>query len=209
MNKVYYNDVINFKGIDLEDKASVFDTILEDRKAGLDAKRFFLNYISPEELEQFDFSNLDSLRAFRRKCLTINDPLVHMGGCNMHPDCVDRGLRYSGIKMSDPKEEVYGTFDRHEGILIYSPIFPRFSEERDLIKFAREVYFTSLSFEDVMLREVDAAQEYKLHVDNYKTAKDVATYGSYVMESISRDEMINFINNPSEGEKIRNKALRY
>lgn len=209
MSKVYYNDVINFKEIELYDKKSIFDTILEDRKGGLDAKRFFLDHISPEELEQYDFSNLESLRAFRRKCLTMDDPLVRMGGCNMHPEYVERGLRYSGIKMCDPEEQVYGFFDRHEGILTYSPILPRFAEERDLIKFAREVYFTSLSFEEIMLREVDVADECMLHVDNYKTSKDIAKYGPYVMESISKDEMINFIKNANEGEKIRNKALRY
>lgn len=209
MDKVYYNDVINFKALEVDGEASLFDTILEDRKKGIDSKRFFLDYISPEELEKYDFSDLESLRAFRRKCLTMDDPLVRMGGCNMHPEYVEKGLRYSGIKMSDPNEVFYGTFDRHNGILTYSPIFPRFAEERDLIKFAREVYFTSLSFEEIMLREVDVAEEYKLHVDNYKTSKDIAKYGPYVMESISKDEMINFINDPSAGEKVRNKALKY
>lgn len=209
MDKVYYNDVINFKALEVDGEASLFDTILEDRKKGIDSKRFFLDYISPEELERYDFSDLESLRAFRRRCLTMDDPLVRMGGCNLHPEYMEKGLRYSGIKMSNPEGDIMGSFDRRDGILTYSPLFPHFYEERDLIKFAREVYFTSLSFREIMLREVDVAEEYKLHVDNYKTSKDIAKYGPYVMESISKDEMINFINNPSASEKVCNKALKY
>ena len=32
--------------------------------------------------------------------------------------------------------------------IIYSPIFPRFYEERNNIKFAKDIYFTTLPFEN-------------------------------------------------------------
>lgn len=209
MERVYYNDIINFQELVVDNDKSLFDSILASRKGYIDEKRFFLDYISPEELELYDFNDLESLRAFRRKCLTMDDPLIKMGGCNMHPDYLEKGFRYSGIKMSDPSEEIKGIFDRHDGVLTYSPIFPRFYEERDLIKFARERYFTTLTFEEVLRREVEDAEEFRVHVDNYKTSKDIAKYGPYVMENVSKDEFIEFINNPDLGEKIKSKALRY
>ncbi len=209
MAKIYFNDIINFKEIDVDENSSLFDTILKSRKGELDAKRFFVDYISPEELALYDFNNVDSLKAFRRKCLTMDDPLVRMGGCNMHPDYLSKGFRYSGMKMSDANGDIIGSFDRHDGVLTYSPLLPRFFEERDLIKFAREVYFTSLTFEEIMMREVEQADEFKLHVDNYKSSRDVAAHGIYVMESINKEEMIDFIKNPSAGEEVRKKALKY
>lgn len=49
-----------------------------------------------------------------------------MGGCNLIDSELDRGIRYSGIKMSDPTGKVFGNFNIGDGKIIYSPIFPHF-----------------------------------------------------------------------------------
>lgn len=38
-------------------------------------------------------------------------------GCNLRKENVEKGIRYSGIKLSDPSEEISGVFDRHARVL--------------------------------------------------------------------------------------------
>lgn len=209
MTKVYKNDVINFEEMEINDSGSVFEQILESRKREIDSKRFFLRYISPEDLDRYDFSNLESLKEFRNRCVVGTNPLVPMGGCNVREESIEKGLRYSGMKLSDPSKEIRGTFDRHGDILTYSPIFPMFYEERDLCKFARDVYFSTLTFEELLMREIDEASDYYLHVGRYSNAKEIAKNGQYKMEQISKDDMINYATNPEMGEEVYRKYLKY
>lgn len=65
-------------------------------------------------------------------------------GCNLRKENVEKGIRYSGIKLSDPSEEISGVFDRHARVLTQSPIFQQFYQERDLCKYAKDAYFTSV-----------------------------------------------------------------
>ncbi len=209
MEKYYKNDVINFEEGNIEDSESLFEHILESRKGGIDSKRFFLDYISPEEIAKYDFNDVESLKAFRERCVYGNSPLILMGGCNLNEEHVKNGLRYSGIKLSDPEGKIMGTFDRHGEILTYSPIFQAFYDERDLCKFAREHYFTTLTFEELLMREFDLAREFYVHIGSYSTAKEIGKYGSYKMEKITKDEMVEFARDPEKGESVRRKYLKY
>ena len=55
--------------------------------------------------------------------------------------------------------------------IIYSLIFPRFYEERDNIKFAKDIYFTTMPFEKIMYMQINLAKEFYIHTDNYMTIK--------------------------------------
>jgi len=111
----------------------IFKIILAQRKNNLDQKRFFIDYIQQEELSKYDFNNKDSIKSFRRICATIDSPLIRMGGYNMDPIYLNDDIRYAGIKMSDPSEKILGSFDIRNGIITYSPIFPHFYKERDIV----------------------------------------------------------------------------
>ena len=54
---------------------------------------------------------------------------------------------------------------------------------------------------------IDFATEFYIHTGNYNDAKDIANYGSYIFERVSKDEMIEYATNPKLGEKIRKRCL--
>lgn len=107
--------------------------------------------------------------------------------------------------MSDPYGKIFGTFDIRDRIVTYSPIFPHFYEERDLCKFANDTYFTTMKFEDIMLVQIDKATEYFVHLGNsYK----IGVTSLYVLQRVTKDQMMAFVCNPEEGEKIYKRVLK-
>lgn len=144
---------------------------------------------------------------FRDDCLKLTSPLQPMGGCNLVKEEVQKGIRYAGKKISDPSGKVLGSFNVNEGKIIYSPIFPYFYDERDNIKFANDTYFTTMTFEEIMQRQIDLATEFYIHTGNYMALKDIAKYGDYIFEKISKDQMLEFLYQPDAGEKVLRKHL--
>ena len=211
MNKVYYDDIFSFNEYELEQGEEVFGRILKERERMMDTKRFFLNFISKEELMKYDFNDKKSLNEFRELCLTFKSPIRKMGGCNLRFDICDEyknDIRYAGIKLSDPMGLIPGQFDMRNNVLTYSPIFPFFYIERDLIKFANDSYFTAMTFEEIIMNMINSASKYYVHTDDYYRPKDLVKYGNYVLEEISKDEMIEFATNGQLGEKILKRYLK-
>lgn len=207
MPNVFQDQIINFRQYDIDSNDNIFSQILDIRKTGLDSNRFFLKYISKEDLSKYDFSNEESLNEFRDICSTYNSPLKRMAGCNLRPEKLEKGIRYAGIIISDPNKKVLGQFDIIDDRIIYSPIFPFFYEERDLIKFANDEYFTTISFEDLVLNQINHANRFFVHVGNPKTIKDYNKYGDYIMDEIGKEQMIEYLAIPEKGEKVLKKYL--
>lgn len=187
-------------------KKDIFETILEHREDERDKDRFFIKYIPWEKLYGYNFSNPADVQRFTDTCNSIDTPLMLMGGYNMDPRYLNDDVRYAGIKMSDPYGKIYGVFDIRDGIITYSPFFAPFYEERDLCKFARDEYFTAMTFEEIMLGQIEKAKECRLHIGNYKSIKDIIQYGQYILEPVTKVEMISFVQNPEEGAKVYQKA---
>ena len=131
-----------------------------------------------------------------------------MGGCNVKKDMLGTDIRYAGIKLSDPACNIIGQFDIRNHVMTYSPIFPCFFEERDLCKFARDDYFTNLSFFDIFMNQVQFCTEYYVHTSNYNKARDLIKHGSYRLKRISKDEMIEYGTNPELGKRIVKKYYK-
>ena len=205
MNKIYRDEIIQFNQFDLREDGDIFQTILDERKNERDSQRFFLEFLPQDIADKYDFNNLESLWKFRDDCLKLTSPLQPMGGCNLVKEEVQKGIRYAGKKISDPSGKVLGSFNINEGKIIYSPIFPHFYDERDNIKFANDTYFTTMTFEEIMQRQIDLATEFYIHTGNYMALKDVAKYGDYIFEKISKDQMLEFVYQPETGEKVFRK----
>ena len=205
MNKIYRDEIIQFNQFDLREDGDIFQTILDERKNERDSQRFFLEFLPQDIADKYDFNNLESLWKFRDDCLKLTSPLQPMGGCNLVKEEVQKGIRYAGKKISDPSGKVLGSFNINEGKIIYSPIFPHFYNERDNIKFANDTYFTTMTFEEIMQRQIDLATEFYIHTGNYMALKDVAKYGDYIFEKISKDQMLEFVYQPETGEKVFRK----
>lgn len=208
MIKYFKDDIYRFNEYTMEENGDIFQSILEERKDEFDQKRFFLQYLSMEYLSKFDFSNEDSLREFREMNLRSDSFLQIMGGCNLHPDSLKKGIRYSGIKMSDPKNIISGIFDIRDSKITYSPIFTPFFEDRDLCKFAHDAYFTPMTFEEIMFGQVNSASEFYVHTGNYQSSKDIAVNGRYILEKISKEQMGDFITNAIEGDRIQKNIFK-
>lgn len=206
MSKIYKDDIFTLKQFELREDGDIFKTILEERENLVDSKRFFLGYL-PQELAN-GLDNDSSLMKFRDDCLKIARPLERMGGCNLDEYYLEKGIRYSGIKMSDPSGKIYGTFNIYGGKIIYSPIFPHFHEERDLIKFANDTYFTTITFEEIMKNQIDLSKEFYVHIRDYRTLKELNEKGRYIFEKINKDKMLKFVSEPELGEEIFKKYLK-
>lgn len=207
MIKIYRDEIFRFNQFNLRKDGDIFKTILDERKDKIDSQRFFLKYLPQDVANEYDFNNLQSLKKFRNDCLRWNSPLQSMGGCNLVEEELKRGIRYAGIKISDPSGKVFGLFNIYECKIIYSPIFPHFYEERDNIKFANDKYFTTMTFEEIMERQIDLAKEFYVHIGNYMTIKEIMKYGDYIFQEISKDKMLEFVYHPETGEKIFTKHL--
>ena len=207
MFNVFYDRIIDFKQYEIDLNDNVFKQILESRKKGIDSNRFFLRYISPEDLAKYNFNDAESLGNFRDICCTFMRPLKGMAGCNLRPDKLQQGIRYGGIIISDPNKNILGQFDIRDETIIYSPIFPFFYEERDLIKFANDEYFTTIPFEALVMNQIDYAKRFYVHVGNSKTLKEIRKYGEYIMEEVDKTEMIDYLTDPMQGERVLKKYL--
>lgn len=186
----------------------IFETILEQRKDEIDKDRFFLRFIPREKLNGYDLTNPNDAQKFTDMCYSIDSPLMLMGGYNMDPKYLNDDIRDAGIKMSDPYGRIYGSFDVRDNIITYSPFFANFHQERDLCKFANDEYFTTMTFEEIMLNQISKAKELRLHIGNYTSAKDILKNGQYILETVSKNQMISFVQNPEEGAKVYQKAWK-
>lgn len=207
MSKVFRDRIVIMEQFDISPTEDIFSKILERKKQEIDNDRFYISCIPPEEFVNYDFSKNESIDKFRQDCFSDKEPLKPMGGCNLREEEMSKGIRYAGMKISDPYGIISGVFDINNGIITYSPIFPLFYEERDYVKFARDKYFTSLTFEEIILNQINNAIEYYVHVDNYSTNQDILKYGNYVYEKITKEKMIEFATSPEEGKKILSKHL--
>jgi len=149
MDKIFYDNFFRMNEIPLRQDFDVFESILESKKDDIDNDRFYIKYLPSIELEKYDFNDKESLRKFRDICFTIDTPILGMGGCNLRERYMD-DFRRSGKKISDPYGKVFGYFDIRDGIITYCPLFNQFYNEYDVGKFANTVYFTTMSFEDIM-----------------------------------------------------------
>ena len=206
MANVFIDNITEFNQYDIDLNKNVFDTILSLRQNSIDPQRFFLKYISSSELKKYDFSDKNSINEFRDARYFNYELIKGMAGCN-YADNMGNDIREYGIILSDPSKQIRGQFNITDGIMTYSPIFPFFYEQRDLIKFASDTYFTSLTFEELLLNQINNATDYYVHVGNYRKAHEIANYGAYILEKISKEQMIEYATNPELGTKVLKKYL--
>lgn len=204
MGNIYRDTIFEIEEIKVQPDEELFERILNERKNEIDSERFFLKYISPSDLEKYDFSDKKSVNEFREKSFTFISPIKPMGGCNLY---LKEDIRYNGIKVSDPYGQIEGVFDIRNKIVTYSPIFPHLYIERDIIKFADDSYFTSISFEEIMRRIINKQEKFVLHTGNYKTSSDISKRGQYILEDVTKEDMIRFTKDKGEGAKVLSKYL--
>ena len=207
MAKVFIDKITKFHELEIDLSKNVFKQLLESRENEIDAQRFFLRFISSQDLARYDFSNKESLSAFREDRGSLFGPVKGMAGCNLRPEMLEKNIRYGGIRISDPDKRIIGQFNVRNDHMIYSPIFPLFYEEYDLIKFANDEYFTTISFEDLVMNQINFAKKFFVHVGNSSSISDLAKYGTFIMEEITRAQMIDFLTNRENGEEVYTRSL--
>ena len=207
MEYVYRDKIFGIDRIFIESEEDIFKKILHTEQNERIDFRFFLNYISKVELSKYDFASNISLSSFRNDCNALNSPLMPMGGYNMSESAKSKGVMYYGIKMSDPFGRIPGVFIINNDTMIYSPLFPLFYEERDISKFANDVYFTTLTFEQIIRTLIAGVSKFYVHVGNYSQLKDKIKYGDYIFKEVLKEEMISCVTNPEKGKKVYSRHL--
>ncbi|MDD3048799.1 MAG: hypothetical protein PHQ89_02255 [Bacilli bacterium] len=208
MKKFYIDEFISYKEIFVDPKEDLLTAVLNEKNIDdYDCDRFYLEYLPQDFLNDFDFSNAESLKQFRKSYYALNNPLNSMCACNLSN--LSNDIRYNGLKISDPNGEIYGSFDIRNNIITYSPIFPHIYEERDLIKMANTTYFTGMTFEEIMKEQINKYSNFYVHTGNYITVKDIAQNGHYILEKINENQMLAFVKDPNEGAKVFLKHINY
>ncbi len=210
MAKIYTKTTGNIKEYDIDLNDDIFKQILELRKNYLyDRERFFLNYISDEDLSKCNFNDEESLEQFSNDTMSKLSPIKGMAGCNQREEMLSKGIRYAGNIISDPNKNVLGQFDIIDNTMIYSPIFPYFYEERDLIKFARDEYFTTIPFDVLALNQIKYVKKCLIYTGKMLSLKELANskYGYYAMEKVSKTQMKEFIKDPEQGRLLKRKFI--
>ena len=206
MANVFIDNIFEFQQYEINENEDVVKSILEKRNPSLD-KRFFLKYVSASELTKYSFNDKNSIKKFRNMRFSNKSPIKSMGGCNYEGN-EGTDVREFGIILSDPYKKIVGQFNINEHIMTYSPIFPFFYKQRDLIKFADDTYFTSISFETLLMNQIENATEYYIHIGNYHKASEIANYDRYIFERISKNQMIEYATNSELGKNVKKKSLK-
>ena len=95
-------------------------------------------------------------------------------------------------------------------IIVIEPQFKNvsyFYEERDVFKFANDIYFTSIPFEDIVLNQINYVEKFYVHTRYAKSSKELMKTGYYILDEISKDEMKSYLSNPEQGNQILTKFL--
>ena len=201
MPNLFRDDIVSVEKYELSLKKDIFTSILKLRKNQIDEERFFLKYISPEDLKKYNFDDSASLKEFRNLPF-YRTPIKGMGGCNLREEFLEKDIVDGGKKMSDPEKRILGQFDIRNRVMTYCPFFAFFYEQRDVTKFAYDVYFTTLSFETILMNQLEHVKKCYVHTGYYHDIKDIVKYGSYIFEEIEKDEMKEYITNPELGRNI-------
>lgn len=189
MANIFIDNIFEFQQYDISIDKDIIESILI--KQGELDKRFFLEYVPKSILNKYNFNDKNSLKQFRNMRFSPKSPIKSMGGCNYEGN-EGTNIREFGTILSDPSKNIEGQFNITNHIMTYSPFFPFFYEQRDLIKFADDTYFTSIPFETLLMNQIENATEYYIHIGNYHTAAEVANYGRYIFEKISKNQMIEY-----------------
>ena len=207
MAKIYFYDITSFKEYEIDLDKDIFEQILEIRKNSLDPNRFFLKYMSKSDIRSYDFSTMDDVYRFSdMQSMQVKG----MAGCNLSEESLEKGARYSGIKISDPKKIIKGQFGVRDHVVTYNPLLPYFYEERDLIKFARDGYFSSIDFEELAINQIEHGKEFLVQTRRTASLQELIdnNYNEYISEVVSKEEMMEYATDPGKGEKILLRNLQ-
>ena len=56
-----------------------------------------------------------------------------------------------------------------------------------------------------MRLQIEIANKFLVHTDNYTSSRDLNRFGRYVFEEVSSSEMMDFVNNPELGAMVLSK----
>lgn len=205
MNYIYRDVLNSIETINICGNEDIFGRLLREREYYIDENRFFLRYVPIDTLLRYDFNNYDDINKFRDVYSSNFGSFVLIGGCNNSLEALSKDIRMSGIKMSDPSGRIPGQFDIRNGKITYSPLFPFFYKERELSGFAKDEYFTPLTFYEIMMNQIENASSFYVHTGDYKNPNIIAKKGVYIFEKVTKDDMINFAKSGEEGKKILRK----
>ena len=74
-------------------------------------------------------------------------------------------------------------------------------------KFANDVYFTTLTFEQIIRTLIAGVSKFYVYVGNYSQLKDKIKYGDYIFKEVLKEEMLTYVSNPEKGKKVYSRHL--
>lgn len=203
MNTYYEN-----KNHDIDEhqfKGDIFTHILKSRQEQERDNKFLLYYLPKEE--KCDFQDNLVKQEFKKEIESPSSPLLLMGGANLE-NLNKRDIRLNGIKMTDPYGKIIGSFDIRENMMTYCPLLPNFYAEKDLTNFGTDSYFTTLSFQEIMLTMTKYVKKYYVIVGYNYSPRVIINKGKYIKEQVNKDKMLKFIQNEEAGKLIRSRILK-
>ena len=209
MAKLYFHRKIDVQEFDIDPDKDIFQQILNvNSEQSFDKERFFLYTFPISILKEYNLNDPKLVNEFVHKYLITQPPYKRIGGYNATQKRLEEfGIRYAGIRLSDPEEKIIGQFVRIGKNMTYCPTFPFFNHDFDIVKFANNTYFTTLSFEEILSNQIQHASRYIINKGEPNCKEDIRKYGEYITEEISKEQMIDYATNPESGKNVLIKRL--
>lgn len=189
MKQIIKNEMIQYHTLSIEDNISILDFLIKDCS---------FNFV----LQKVDTTLFEQM---------LNSPNEHLylehqsfiAGYN--PNCRDDSYRSSGgLKLSDEKEKVLGSFSIFPDKVIYNPFGVFFHKERDCFVYFGTYYYTTMSMIEILMEVLDGKDLLVCLGNDYKHLNYVP-----ILEKISMEEMVAYATDPLKGEKLLQKRRSY
>lgn len=179
MANVFYYDIDKIKSYYIDPKKDFFEQILELRKDNPNPYKFYIR-LANQKLQDYiargDVRTFAELRDLYSKLLA---------SCNLDSTALEDDLESGGIRISDPSGLVEGQISIINHIMTYSPALePIYTQEEDT-KFAREIYYTGITFNALLINQIKHAKTFRQCVGKNENG--------YIKEELSKEKMIKLV----------------
>ena len=187
MKEIVKNNIINYELIRIRQNTPVLEYLKKHNFS------FRLKHVSPELLEQ--------LKKFDNPIDMEYGDFIAGYGRLKGTDFRSSG----GLKISDPKENILGSFIIEEKRIIYDAFLPFYKEKDSYVYMYGTEFYTDMSMLDILKEELNRKRQYLIYMGE--------KVNGYIPESqfleVSKEELLEYAQNREKGEYSLKKRRYY
>lgn len=187
MKEIIKNNIINYEVIRIRQNTPVLEYLKRHYFS------FRLKQVSPELLEQLKISDhpID---------MKYGDFIAGYGELRG-----DDFRSSGGLKISDSKKNIPGSFIIEEKRIIYDALRPFYKESASHVYTNGTEFITDMSMLDVLKEELNRKRQYLIYMGN----KVKGCVPEFQFHEVSKEELLEYAQNPEKGEYSLKKRRYY